>query len=253
MNVQGSKFSKSRNWAIWLPDILDRYDPDAIRYCVAAMLPETSDSEFTWEDFVARNNNELVAWWGNLANRVLKFADRNWGGIVPGPGDLRPADRELLAKVESGFEAVGRLLAEVKLRRALSEAMSLAREVNVYLDGAPWFGVINEDKQAAATTVYTALQAINYLKVLLSPFLPFTAQQLHEMLGFEGQLFGEQRVEAYHEEAHAHEALTYDGSKAIGRWEPQRLPPGQRLRQPLALFKKLDEKVIVEEIARLGA
>jgi methionyl-tRNA synthetase len=113
--------------------------------------------------------------------------------------------------------------------------------------------VINEDKQAAATTVYTALQAINYLKVLLSPFLPFTAQQLHEMLGFEGQLFGEQRIESYHEETHTHEALVYDGAKATGRWEALSLPPGQQLREPVALFKKLDESVIEEEIAHLGA
>ncbi len=253
LNVQGSKFSKSRNWAIWLPDILERYDPDAIRYCVASVLPETSDSDFTWEDFVARNNNELVAWWGNLVNRVLKFAYKHWDGLVPDPGALRPADRELLARIERGFETVGELLAEVKLRRALGEAMALAREVNVYLDGAPWFGVIEQDRQAAATTVYTALQAITHLKTLLAPFLPFTAQQLHQMLGFEGQLFGELRIETYAEQTRSHEALIYDASQAIGRWEPSRLPVDQRLREPVALFKKLDESVIEEEIARLGS
>lgn len=254
MNVQGAQFSKSRNWAVWLPDILERYDADAIRYCVAAILPETRDSDFTWEDFVARNNNELVAWWGNLAHRVLTFAYKHWEGHVPEPGDLRPEDRALLAKVERGFETVGELLNGVKLRAALSEAMALAREVNVYLDSAPWFGVIRQDKQAAATTVYTALQAINYLKILLAPFLPFSAQRLHEMLGFEGQLFGEQIIAHYEETTRAHDALIYDGSQAIGRWEAQHLPPGQRLGQPMALFKKLDEKEVVEqEQARLGA
>ncbi len=252
MNVQGAQFSKSRNWAIWLPDVLERYDPDAIRYYVASVMPETSDSEFTWQDFVARNNNELVAWWGNLVNRVLKFTYKNWDGMVPDPGTLRPMDTELLAKVHAGFEIVGSNLAEVKLRRALGEAMGLAREVNVYLDSAPWFGVIKQDKQTAATTVYTALQAITHLNTMLAPFLPFTAQQLFSMLGFEGQLFGEQRIETVSETSRDHEALIYDGAQAVGRWEPRELPVGQKLQEPAALFKKLDEDVIEEEMARLG-
>jgi len=161
-------------------------------------------------------------------------------------------DTELLEKIEKGFEMVGKFFADVKLRRALNEAMALAREVNVYLDAAPWFGVVKEDKQAAATTVYTALQAITNLKTLLSPFLPFTAQQLHEMLGFEGQLFGEQRIKTYSESKRDHEALIYDGSRAIGKWEPTRLPPGQKLKEPVALFKKLDDSVVEEELARMG-
>jgi methionyl-tRNA synthetase len=252
MNVQGAKFSKSKNIAVWLPDILQRFDPDAIRYYVASVMPETSDSDFTWEDFVARNNNELVAWWGNLVNRVLKFAYKYWDGVVPDPVELRPMDTDLLAKVEAGFDSVGRYLAEVKLRRALNEALSLVREVNVYLDGAPWFGVVKEDKQAAATTVYTALQAITNLKTLLAPFLPFTAQQLHEMLGFEDQLFGDQRIETYQETERAHEALIYNGAQATGKWEPVYLPPAQRLKEPVALFKKLDDALIEEEKAKLG-
>ncbi len=252
MNVQGDKFSKSRNWAVWLPDILERYDPDAIRYYVASVMPETSDSDFTWDDFVARNNNELVAWWGNLVNRVLKFAYKNWDGVVPDPGELRPEDKILLERIEAGFTTVGRYLDEVKLRRALGEAMSLAREVNVYLDSAPWFGVIKQDRQAAATTVYTALQAITNLKTLLAPFLPFSAQQLHGMLGFDGQLFGELRIETYQESQRSHEALIYDPTGAAGRWAPEALPPGQALREPVALFKKLDESVVEEEVARLG-
>jgi methionyl-tRNA synthetase len=254
LNVQGAQLSKSRNWAIWLPDILERYDPDAIRYYVASVLPESRDSDFTWEDFVARNNNELVAWWGNLANRVLKFAYKHWEGQVPEPGELGQADRALLKAVEDGFESVGELLDQVKLRAALSEAMRLAREVNVYLDGAPWYGVIAEDRQAAATTVYTALQAVAYLKTILAPFLPFTAQTLHELLGFEGQIFGEQQIETFDEQTRSHEALTYDSSAAVGRWEPERLPPGQLLPKPKPLFKKLDvEKVVEEELSRLGA
>jgi len=236
----GEQFSKSRGTAVWLPDMLEKFDPDAIRYYVSAVMPETRDSEFSWEDFVARNNNELVGWWGNLVNRVLKFGYKNWDGKVPDPGELRPDDEALLAAVREGFETVGSHLNGVKLRRGLEEAMRLAREANVYLDTAPWFSVIKEDKQAAATTVYTALQAINYLKVLLAPWLPFTAQILHTMLGFEGQVFGDLAIETYQEETRPHEALVYDGSKAIGRWEPETLPPGQSLGEPVALFKKLD-------------
>ncbi len=252
MNVLGGKFSKSKNRAIWLPDLLERYDPDAIRYYFASIMPETRDTEFTWEDFVTRNNNELVAWWGNLANRVLQFAYRHWNGEVPGPGELRPEDRALLAKVESGFRTVGDLYAAVKLRGALSEAMALAREVNVYLDGAPWFGAVKTDKQAAAATVYTALQAIDHLTTLLSPVLPFTTQRLYEILGYDGQLFGELKITTYEESTRSHEALVYDGSQAIGKWEPRKLRPGQKLQQPAPLYKKLDEKVIEEENTRMG-
>jgi methionyl-tRNA synthetase len=253
MNILGSKFSKSEHRAIWLPDLLSRYDPDAIRYYFTAVMPETRDSEFTWEDFVARNNNELVAWWGNLANRVLQFANKYWDGCVPEPGELGQADKDLLARIEAGFGSVGELLEAVKLRGALGEAMSLAREVNVYLDSAPWFGVVKTDKAAAAKTVYTALQAIDHLTTLISPFLPFTTQKLYEILGYNGQLFGDINIVTYQEETRAHEALVYDGTKATGRWEPRQLPPGQKLRQPVPLYKKLDEKVIEEELARMEA
>ena len=251
MNLAGGKFSKSQNRAIWVYDVLTRYDADAIRYYVASVLPERRDSEFGWDDFVARNNNELVAWWGNLANRVLKFTYKNWEGRVPDPGDLRPEDRELLQKIEAGFDLVGGLLAEAKLRRALDEAMSLAREVNVYLDKTPWFGIVKEDRQAAATTVYTALQAIDHLKTLLAPFLPFSAQKLHEALGYDGQLFGEQIISGFDEVTRSHEALIYDGSHAVGQWAPVRLQSGQALREPQALFRKLDEaQVLATEIVQ---
>ncbi len=252
MNIEGAQFSKSRNWAVWLPDILARYDPDPIRYYVTAVMPETRDTDFTWEGFVARNNEELVSWWGNLVNRVLSFAYKHFGGAVPDPGVLRPADSALLEKVEGGFATVGGLLAEVKLRAALAEAMALAREVNVYLDRAPWFGVLQTDRQAAATTVYTALRAIDNLKVLLAPFLPFTCEKLHQFLGYAGRLFGEQHIVTYQESARSHQALVYDGTPATGRWSPGQLQPGQALRKPAPLFKKLDESVIEQERARLG-
>ena len=253
MNIEGQQFSKSRNWAIWVPDILDRYDPDPIRYYIAMTFPETRDSDWSWDGFVTRNNTELLAAWGNLVNRVLKFAHKHFGGAVPDPGTLRDIDREILSKVEGGFQTVGDLLAAVRLRDALSETMALAREVNGYLDRAPWFKVIGEDRQAAATTIYTALRCIDNLKTLFAPFLPFTSQRVHEYLGYEGALFGEQRIETFQESERAHEALTYhtDG-RVVGRWEPSRLPAGQALREPGPLFRKLEPSLIDEERARLG-
>ena len=253
MNIEGQQFSKSRNWAIWVPDILDRYDPDPIRYYIAMTFPETRDSDWSWDGFVTRNNTELLAAWGNLVNRVLKFAHKHFGGAVPDPGTLRDIDREILSKVEGGFQTVGDLLAAVRLRDALSETMALAREVNGYLDRAPWFKVIGEDRGAAATTIYTALRCIDNLKTLFAPFLPFTSQRVHEYLGYAGMLFGEQRIETFQESERAHEALTYhtDG-RVVGRWEPSRLPAGQALRDPQPLFRKLEPSLIDEERARLG-
>jgi methionyl-tRNA synthetase len=135
-------------------------------------MPEAKDSDWDWAEFVARNNNELVATWGNLANRVLSFCYKHWDGHVPDVdvSTLRPADLDLLAVIENGFESVGALLDGVKLRAALGETMKLATAVNQYLDvHAPWKQV-KEDKAEAAKTVYTALKAIDSLKVLFSPF-----------------------------------------------------------------------------------
>ena len=253
MNIEGQQFSKSRNWAIWVPDILDRYDPDAIRYYIAMTFPESRDSDWSWDGFVTRNNTELLAAWGNLVNRVLKFAHKHFGGAVPDPGALRAMDEEIIARVEGGFETVGGLLAAVRLRDALTEGIALAREVNGYLDRAPWFKVVAEDKAAAATTIYTALRCIDSLKTLLAPFLPFTSQRVHEYLGYDGTLFGEQRIEVFQESERPHEALTYHADeRVIGRWEPSALPIGQALREPQPLFRKLEPTLVDEERARLG-
>jgi methionyl-tRNA synthetase len=253
---RGGKLSKSRGAAVDVPYFLSRYDPDPLRYYLTATAPETRDTEFSWEDFVERNNNELVATWGNLANRMLSFAYKRFDGKVPEPGALDEEDRALLEKVEAGFETVGGLSNACKFRAALGEAMGLAREANGYLDRkAPWFQ-IKEDRQAAATSVYVILRVVDNLKTILAPVLPHTAQRLHEYLGYDGQLFGTQEVVEYQEEARhgglrSLQALTYDHTGAIGTWAKSDLPPGQALREPAPLFKKLDESVIEEEYARL--
>jgi methionyl-tRNA synthetase len=252
MNLEGRKISGSRNWVVDALDFLSRYDPDTLRYYLTANMPETRDSDWDWEDFLNRNNNQLVATWGNLVNRVLSFADKHWEGRVPTPGELRPADKEILAAVEAGFESVGDLLKTVKLRAALNEAIRLASEVNKYLDqAAPWFE-IKSDKDAAATSVYTALRAIDSLKILLAPFLPFTSERLHTFLGYTEPLFGEQTVEEHSDSLGEHSVLRYQPEGATGRWEPSQLPPGQALVKPEPLFRKLEPEIVPQERARLG-
>jgi methionyl-tRNA synthetase len=252
MNMEGQKISGSRNWGVWGRDFLSRYDPDPLRYYLTVNMPESKDTDWDWEDFYRRNNDELVATWGNLANRVLSFTYKHWEGVVPDPGELTQKDRDLIAAVEGGFETVARELDAVRLRSALNEAMRLASEVNRYLDQtAPWTA-IKTDRQAAARAVYTALRAIDSLKILLSPFLPFTSQRLHGFFGYEGQLFGEQTTETIIDPVGEHLVLRYDPDKATGRWEPSQLEPGRRLNQPGPLFKKLDISIVAEERARLG-
>ncbi|MEW6286329.1 MAG: methionine--tRNA ligase [Chloroflexota bacterium] len=253
MNLEGKKISGSRNWAVWGRDALTRYDADALRYYLTVNMPEAKDSDWDWAEFVARNNNELVATWGNLANRMLSFAYKHWEGHVP-PVDenaLRPADLELLAAIENGFKTVGAEYEAVHLRSAVAETMKLATAVNQYLDvHAPW-SAVKTDKDSAALTVFTALKAIDSLKVLFSPVLPFTAEKLHAFLGYEKPLFGEQYIEEIRDSLGTHNGLRYRPIEGV-QWKPSELKPGQKLKQPAPLFKKLDESIVEEERARLG-
>ena len=252
MNLEGDKISGSRNWAVWGLDFLDRYDPDTLRYYLTDNMPESKDTFWDWQDFLNRNNNELVATWGNLANRVLSFAYKHWDGEVPAPGELRPADQEIINTVEGGFQTIADHIDGVRLRAGLIEAMRLAAEVNKYLDqAAPWFE-IKSDKSAAGTSIYTALKAIDSLKILLSPFLPHSSEQLHTYLGYEGSLFGEQYTETITDNLGDHEVLRYNPADASGTWEPSQLPAGQKLRKPAPLFRKLEDEIVASERARLG-
>jgi methionyl-tRNA synthetase len=163
-------------------------------------------------------------------------------------------DTQLLEKIEAGFGPIGELIAGCQFRAALREVMALAREANRYLEEkGPWFQ-IKEDAEAAGTSIYVALKAIDSLKVLFAPFLPFSSERLHQYLGYEGTLFGKSYTGMFTEEGgRVHEALCYDPDGATGAWRPSELAPGQALRQPEPLFKKLDESVVDEELARIGA
>ncbi|HLA99352.1 MAG TPA: methionine--tRNA ligase [Anaerolineales bacterium] len=251
MNLEGKKISGSRNWAVWGADFLSRYDPDTLRYYLTTNMPESKDTDWDWQDFLNRNNNQLVATWGNLANRVLSFAYKHWQGRVPVPGELRPEDQQILSSIEAGFEKVGAHIETVRLRAAMFEALALATEVNKYLDAAaPWFE-IKRDKNAAATTIYSALRAIDSLKVLLSPFLPFTCERLHAYLGYTQPLFGEQFVETQQDSLGEHGVLRYRAETGAGRWVASQLAAGQTLQQPAPLFRKLEDGIVPEERARL--
>ena len=229
LNLQGAKLSTSRNWAVWLPEYLNRYEPDPLRYVIAAGMPETGDSDFSWDEYVRRNNDELVATYGNLVQRVLSLIARNLDGKVPAPGALDAVDEELLARCLRSLEETGANIEACRFRAALQSAMGLAQAANRYLEQkAPWRAV-RETPDAAATTLWTALTTINCLKTALYPFLPFSSERLHRMLGLEGE-------------------AQSDG----WTWRPDGIEPGRILGRPEHLFAKLDEALAEQEAQRLG-
>jgi methionyl-tRNA synthetase len=254
LTMEGKRFSVSRGVVITVRDFLSRYDPDSLRYFLSIAGPETQDTDFTWAEFVRRNNDELVATWGNLVNRTLQSAYKNFG-VVPSPGELTEADRAVLKEVARGFDEVGALIEAARFKSALQEVMRLAAVGNVYLaEQAPW-KLLESDRERAATVLYTTLLTIDSLKILLVPYLPFSSQRLHELLGYDTTLAGELVFETVREDGgREHEVLTGDYGSWDGRWETSALRAGQQLREPKPLFAKLDpEKVIADELARMEA
>jgi methionyl-tRNA synthetase len=253
--MEGKKFSSSRGAQILIRDFLSRYDPDALRYFISIAGPETQDTDFTWAEFVRRNNDELVATWGNLVNRTLQSAYKNFG-VVPDPGELTEADETLLAEVARGFETVGASIEDARFKAALGEAMRIAALANQYLaEQAPWT-LLEPDRARAGTILFVALRAVDSLKVLLAPFLPFSAQRLHELLGYDDVIAGPLEFRTADDgDGREHVVLTGDyASWTGGRWAPSELPAGQALREPSPLFAKLDpETVVEEELQRMEA
>jgi len=252
VTMEGKKASSSRNVAIWVRDFLSRYDPDPLRYYLTAAGPETQDSDFTWEEFVRRNNDELLANWGNLVNRTLVNAHRNFGE-VPQPAELNDDDRRVLDGVAAAFEQVGALIDQARFRAAIGEIMRASTLANQYVaDQAPW-ALVKTDRERAATVLYVALRSVDSLKTLFAPFLPFTSQTVHELLGYDGWLAGPLEFRAFTEEDGAtHEVLTGDYGTWVGAWAPSELQPGQALQEPRPLFRKLPPETVEEELARLG-
>ena len=257
MNLEGRKISGSHNWAVWGLDALERYDADAIRYYLTNAMPEQRDTDWDWEEFFQRNNNELVATWGNLVNRVLSFTYKNFDGKIPNPGQLRESDETLLQVIRAGFDSVATKLEQVELKAALAEVMALAGEVNKYLDvHAPWFE-IKTDREQAGKSLYTAIQAIEWIKVMSAPFLPHTSETLHQLLAHAAPLFGEQFSRFEKDALGEHEILGLNNAVAEGKpgqdiWTPVVLEADKTFNQPVPLIKKLDHAIVKEERARLG-
>jgi methionyl-tRNA synthetase len=252
VTMEGKKASSSRNVAIWVNDFLSRYDPDPLRYYLTAAGPETQDSDFTWEEFVRRNNDELLANWGNLVNRTLVNAHRNFGA-VPEPGALAPEDEAVLDGVAAAFDEVGSLIDQGRFRAAIAAAMRTSTLANTYVaDQAPW-ALVKTDLERAATVLYVALRAVDSLKTLFAPFLPFSSQTVHELLGYDGWLAGPLEFRTITEDDGAtHDVLTGDYAAWVGSWTPSELRPGQALQEPRPLFKKLPPETVEEELERLG-
>jgi methionyl-tRNA synthetase len=252
MNMEGRKISGSQRWGVWMLDALERFDPDPLRYYLTSVMPETRDSDWSWHGYVERNNHELVANWGNLVNRVLNMTYRYFDGLVPDPGVPTVHDTDLLDAIDAGFDHVGKLYDACRFRAATQEILRISTMVNQYLEKTSPWSAVKSDPPAAARALHTAIQAIGGLRILWAPILPFTSQQVHEMLGEQGTLFGRQVIERYQEEMYGHVGLTYDAEAAVGRWARPEIPIGRRLPKPLPLFKRLDPSIADDELARLG-
>jgi methionyl-tRNA synthetase len=252
LTMEGRKFSSSRAVVIYVQDFLARYDADALRYYLAVAGPETSDTDFTWAEFLRRNNDELVAGWGNLVNRSISMAARNFGSI-PTPGELTAADHELLATGQAGFGTVGELLAGSRQKAAIGEAMRVVAAANKYLsDQAPW-KLKEIDKDRMGTILHTALQVVDDCKALLTPFLPHSSDAIHTMLGNDGQWSGMPELRQVDEAGGpSYGVLTGEYGAAEAVWASRPIAAGRPLQPPTPVFKKLDVSIVDEELDRLA-
>jgi methionyl-tRNA synthetase len=252
LTMEGRKFSSSRNVVIYVRDFLSRYSPDSLRYYLTAAGPETNDTDFTWSEFVRRNNDELVAAWGNLVNRTLSFTAKNLGSL-PAAGELTDVDRALLATTEGAFAAVGADMERSRMRAALSETMRVVSDANKYLsEEAPW-KLRESEPERMATILHVALQAVSDCTTMLAPFLPHTSQQVHELLGREGVLAPQPELREVDDldGGPSYPVLTGDYESAV-RWQRDPLKVGTPVATPTPLFAKLDDSVVEEELARMA-
>jgi methionyl-tRNA synthetase len=250
LTMEGRKFSSSRAVVIYVRDFLERYDVDALRYYVAVAGPENQDTDFTWREFVRRNNDELVATWGNLVNRSVAFAAKNIGE-VPGPGTLEPLDHEMLERSRQAFSVVGGELGRSHFKAAITEAMRTVAEANKYMsDQAPW-KLRESDPERMQTVMHVVLQLVDDAKTLLTPFLPRSSAKVHAMLGGQGAWSGTPRIEEVDEEGGPSYPVITGDYASPARWQSAPVRPGAPLAPPEPLFAKLDTSVIDEELRRL--
>lgn len=238
LNLEGNKLSTSKNWAVWLHEYLEEFPDmqDVLRYTLTANAPETKDNDFTWKDFQARNNNELVAIFGNFINRVVVLTNKYYKGIVPVPGALTDVDLEALESLKKFPKTISDSLERYRFREAGQELMNLARLGNKYLaDEEPW-KVIKKDEERVKTIMYVALQISTALAVLSEPFLPFTSTKLKSMLSMDPT--GEQDVSLAWDHVAIRETL---------------LPSEHQIGAPVHLFRKIEDKEIQAQLDKLEA
>ena len=251
LTMEGGKFSSSRGVVIYVRDFLARYQPDALRYYICVAGPENQDTDFTWEQFRRRTNDELVSTWGNLVNRTASMIAKNVGSI-PEAGELTAEDEAVLDVVRGGFAVVGDLIGGHRQKAAVSEAMRLAGEANKYLsDQAPW-ALRKTDPDRMRTVLHVAAQAVVDLNTLLSPFLPHSSQAVHEALGGTG-VFQPMPTVVEVEDLDGgpgYPVITGDYSAAPA-WASRPVVPGTPVGPPSPIFTKLDDGVVEEELARL--
>ena len=251
LTMEGRKFSSSRKVVIYVRDFLSRYDADALRYFVAVAGPETTDTDFTWSEFLRRNNDELVAGWGNLVNRSISMAAKNVGAI-PAAGELTAEDRTLLGSARAAFPKVGGYIERHRLKAAINEAMRVVAEANKYLsDQAPW--KIKDDPERLGTILHVALQVVSDCNTLLTPFLPHSAQKIHELLGGTGvhAPMPEIREVEDLDGGPAYPVITGDYTPTV-TWQRHPIAVGTPVAKPTPIFTKLDPSVVDEELARLA-
>ena len=250
--MEGRKFSSSKAVVIYVRDVLERYQADALRYFISAAGPENQDSDFTWSEFVRRNNDELVAGWGNLVNRTASMIAKSFGEI-PAAGELTPEDTALLDTVADAFGTVGSLIGRHRQKQALTEAMRAVGEANKYVsDMAPWKLKGEDERERLGTVLHVTAQAVADLNLILAPFLPHAANAVDQVLGGTGEVAPMPVITQVEDldGGPAYPILTGDYSDTP-RWERRPIVVGTVIEKPTPVFTKLDTSVVDEELRRL--
>ena len=232
LNLEGNKLSTSKNWAVWLHEYLEEFpnQQDVLRYTLTANAPESKDNDFTWKDFQAKNNNELVAIFGNFINRVVVLTNKYYNGIVPTPNDFTEIDEDVLAAVKEFPNIIGKSIERYRFREASQELMNLARLGNKYLaDEEPW-KVIKLNEERVKTIMYIALQISSALAIVSEPFLPFTSIKLKDILNIDEKLSWKNVTET-----------------------ADLLPTNHQINKGKLLFSKIEDKAIEAQIEKLQA
>ena len=257
LTMSGSKFSSSKGVVIYVKDFLKEFGPDPLRYFISVAGPENTDTDFTWDEFVRRINNELANGWGNLVNRTVSMAYKNFGE-VPQPGELEEADKKILALAEETLDTVAEALKNSKFKAGITEAMHVVGEANAYIaDQEPWkLAKDDSQRERLATVLWTALQVVSDCNVLLTPYLPHTAQKVHETLGRDGVWAAEPEMKevtddipvelvgaGLPEEGRKYPIITGNYQAQQATWKRIDVEPGTTLAKPKPLIAKLDPEL----------